>query len=173
MSRNIQKSRSESGLEFSERGMEMTKDRKSIWLMALVGFIWLGAVRAGEIDPKAVGVLTPGQVTWAEARNGSSASATIYGDPAKEGLYIQLMKWHPHHNSMPHSHPHDRIITVLSGTWWVGTGTKYDMESTVPMTAGTVVTDYGNQIHYDGAKDEECTLEIVGMGPATSVPAPK
>lgn len=139
---------------------------------ALGAFGWLGTIRAGELDPKAVGFLKPGDVKWVESRNGASASALIYGDPTKEGLYIQLMKWHAHHNSTPHSHPHDRFITVLSGIWWVGTGAKYDMDSTVPMTAGTVVTDYANEIHYDGAKDSDCVLEIVGMGPATTTPAP-
>jgi quercetin dioxygenase-like cupin family protein len=132
---------------------------------------WLGTARAGEIDSKAVAILKPAEIKWVESRNGSSASATLYGDPTKEGLYIQLMKWHPHHNSMPHSHPHDRVITVLSGTWWKGTG-KYDMESTVPLGPGTVVTDYANEFHYDGAKDEECVLEVVGIGPATTMPAP-
>ena len=41
----------------------------------------------------------------------------------------------------------------------------------VAMPAGTFVTHFGKQIHYDGAKDEEALLEIVGMGPATSTPA--
>ena len=147
--------------------------RRLVLVAAVLGFFgWLGTVRAGELDPKAVGMLKPGDVKWVESRNGASASALIYGDPSKEGLYIQLMKWHAHHNSTPHSHPHDRFITVISGIWWVGTGTKYDMDSTVPMTAGTVVTDYANEIHYDGAKDSDCVLEIVGMGPATTTPAP-
>ena len=39
------------------------------------------------------------------------------------------------------------------------------------MKAGSVVTHFGKQVHYDGAKDEEVVLEIVGMGPATSTPA--
>jgi len=39
------------------------------------------------------------------------------------------------------------------------------------MRAGTIVTHYGNQIHYDGAKDDEAVLEIVGIGPAASTPA--
>jgi hypothetical protein len=29
----------------------------------------------------------------------------------------------------------------------------------------------GKEIHYDGAKDEECILLITGMGPATGVGA--
>jgi hypothetical protein len=39
------------------------------------------------------------------------------------------------------------------------------------MPAGTFVKHTGKQIHYDGAKDEECLIEIVGMGPATSTDA--
>jgi hypothetical protein len=82
-----------------------------------------------------------------------------------------LTKWHPHNMSRPHFHPNDRYITVISGTWWKGTGTKYDPDSTVPIPAGSFVTDVANGIHYDGAKDEEVVLEIVGMGPATAIPA--
>ena len=37
--------------------------------------------------------------------------------------------------------------------------------------AGSFVTHYGKEIHYDGARDEDCVLQIVGMGPATSTPA--
>ncbi len=40
-----------------------------------------------------------------------------------------------------------------------------------PAPAGSFVTHTGNEIHYDGAKDEGCILEIVGMGPATSTAA--
>jgi len=41
-----------------------------------------------------------------------------------------------------------------------------------PVPAGSFVTHYGNEIHYDGAKDEDTVLQIVGIGPATSTPAP-
>jgi hypothetical protein len=33
------------------------------------------------------------------------------------------------------------------------------------------VTHFGKQIHYDGAKDGDCVLEIVGMGPAAATQA--
>ena len=33
------------------------------------------------------------------------------------------------------------------------------------------ITHYGKEIHYDGAKDGDVILQIVGMGPATSTPA--
>ena len=62
----------------------------------------------------------------------------------------------------------DRFITVVKGTWWVGTGTKFDPATTIPMREGTIVKHFGNQVHYDGAKDEEVTVLIVGEGLATS-----
>ena len=86
-------------------------------------------------------------------------------------MYVTLTKWKPGNMSRPHSHPNDRYITVLSGTWWVGTGTTFDPGSTTPVPAGSFVTHFGKQIHYDGAKDEEVILQIVGIGPATSTSA--
>jgi oxalate decarboxylase/phosphoglucose isomerase-like protein (cupin superfamily) len=84
---------------------------------------------------------------------------------------VVLNKWLPGNMSRPHWHPNDRVITVLKGTWWVGTGEKFDPDSTVPMPAGTVVTHFGKEVHYDGAKDGEAWLVIVGEGPATGTPA--
>jgi quercetin dioxygenase-like cupin family protein len=97
----------------------------------------------------------------------------LVGDPSKPGLYIVLTKWHAHHNSRPHSHPNDRYITVLSGTWWVNTGSNYDPDHMVPMPAGSYVVHPGGHVHYDGAKDGDAVLEIVGMGPATTTSAEK
>jgi hypothetical protein len=37
--------------------------------------------------------------------------------------------------------------------------------------AGSYVIHYANKIHYDGAKNEECVIQVWGMGPATSTPA--
>lgn len=124
---------------------------------------------APELDPKAINIQIPSDIKW--ERRGGSESATLVGDPSKPGLYVVLQKWLPHNNSRPHFHPNDRYITVLSGTWWVNTGPKYDPDGMKPVPAGSFVVHYAKQIHYDGAKDEPCVLEIVGMGPATATPA--
>src|SRR6516164_2033826 len=116
-------------------------------------FTWLGAVQGAigvsDLNPAAITITPPKDIKWVEG-NGGSATATLAGDPSKPGIYVQLNKWHPHKNSRPHSHPNDRYITVLSGTWWVGTGSKFDPESTVPMPAGSFVTHFAKGIHYDG-----------------------
>jgi hypothetical protein len=50
-------------------------------------------------------------------------------------------------------------------------GSGVRSESTVPAPAGSYVIHYAHQIHYDGTKDEECIIQVWGMGPATSMPA--
>ena len=138
----------------------------------VIGFIGIGAVRtAADLDPKAIAIQLPKEIKWVRTANGGAETAQVVGDPAKPGLYVVLQKWLPHNNSRPHFHPNDRYITVLSGTWWVGTGSHYNYDTTTPLPAGSFVTHYGNQVHYDGAKDGDVILEIVGMGPETPTAA--
>jgi hypothetical protein len=139
-------------------------------IAALTMFAGVFSVNAAQPDPKVLAYQLPDKIHWT-GNPGGAQQAVLVGDPSKPGLYVVLTKWTPHHMSHPHFHPNNRYITVISGTWWVGTGTKYDPDSTTPIPAGSFVTHYGKQIHYDGAKDQEVTLEIVGMGPATSTPA--
>jgi hypothetical protein len=130
----------------------------------------IGPAAAVELDPAAVIYKLPDQIKWVD--RGGNENAVLVGDPSKPGLYVVLNKWKAgNHFSRPHFHPNDRFITVLSGTWWVGSGTKYNPDNTVPMPAGTFVTHFGKQVHFDGAKDVDAVLLIVGEGPATSTPA--
>jgi len=41
------------------------------------------------------------------------------------------------------------------------------------MPPGSFVTHYGKQVHWDGAKDEDAVLLIMGEGPATATPVPE
>ena len=127
----------------------------------LLLFGWIGSVRAADLDPKAITIQLPNQIKWVESPDGS-ASAVVRGDPTQPGEYALLIKWHAHHMSRPHFHPNDRFVTVISGTWWVGTGTKFDPEGTKPVPPGSFVLHTAKQVHYDGAKDQEVMLQIVG-----------
>jgi hypothetical protein len=123
-----------------------------------------------DLDPKAISIRLPEQIQLKTSSSGA-AEAILVGDPAKPGLYVVLTKWTAHHNSRPHFHPNDRFITVVSGTWWVATGRKYDPEHMQPLPTGSFVTHFAKEVHYDGAKDADVILEIVGMGPETPTPA--
>lgn len=152
--------------------MITTSIPRRFWLLALLAALTvpLSSARVPDLNPSALAYKLPEQIHWTDDPMGLK-SAVLYGDPSKPGLYIMLVKWTPHHMSRPHFHPSDRFITVLSGTWWVGTGAKFEPDGTVPLPAGTFVTHFGKQIHYDGAKDVEAVLQIVGEGPATATPA--
>jgi hypothetical protein len=157
---------------YREETMPASWIPRRYWLVAasIASVLLLGSARATDLNPVALSYKLPNQITWSDEPSGAKA-AVLLGDPSKPGLYIILVKWTPHHMSHPHWHPNDRFITVLSGTWWVGTGTKFEPDSTHPMPPGSFVTHFGKQIHYDGAKDEEVVLEIVGEGPQTATPA--
>jgi quercetin dioxygenase-like cupin family protein len=151
----------------------MTFTRRQSALLPIMALVQLsGLARAAELNPAAVTYKLPDQIPWSPPSPAGVQGAVLVGDPEKEGLYVQMVKWLAgNHFSHPHFHPHDRFITVLKGTWWVGTGTKFDPDATVPMPAGTFVTHYGQQVHFDGAKDEDAVLLIVGEGPGTATPA--
>ena len=150
----------------------MTKRIRLLTLVACQAIIAVTVSQAqGHVDPKAVGIVTPAEIKWVKNAAGTNEQAILFGDPSKPGPYVMRIKWLPPNNmSRPHVHPNDRFFVVLSGTWWVGSGTKFDPASTVPVRAGSYVVHYANQPHYDGAKDEETVIQVWGMGPNTSTP---
>jgi hypothetical protein len=138
--------------------------------MALAGMPSPGS--AAELNPAAVIYKLPEQIPWGPVNDRGAQSAVVVGDPTKPGFYAVYNKWTKgNHFSRPHFHPNDRYIVVLQGTWWVGSGPKFDPASTTPMPAGSFVTHFGKQVHWDGAKDEDAVLLIMGEGPATSIAA--
>jgi hypothetical protein len=129
----------------------------------------LGFASAAELNPAAVTYKLPDQIPWGPVNAAGAQSAVVLGDPTKPGFYMVYNKWTKgNHFSRPHFHPNDRYIVVLQGTWWVGSGPKFDPQNTVPMPAGSFVTHYAKQVHWDGAKDEDAILLIMGEGPSTT-----
>ena len=144
-----------------------------LFLMVVVSLFAPGPAFAADVDRSAVDFKTPAEIKWVRNASGTNESALLFGDPSKPGPYVVRLKWLPGNMSRPHFHPNDRFFVVLSGTWWVGTGEKFDPDRTVPMPAGSYVVHYGGKVHFDGAKNEETVIQVWGMGPATSTPAEK
>ena len=128
---------------------------------------------AAQIDSKAVEFITPENIKWVRNAAGTNETAVLFGDPEKPGPYVIRLRWLPGNMSRPHYHENDRFFVVISGTWWLGTGEKFDPDSTVPAPAGSYVIHKARQVHYDGAKKEPTVIQVWGMGPATSIPAEK
>lgn len=125
----------------------------------------------GDIDRHAVEFVAPADMKFVRNAEGTNETVVLFGDPSKPGPYVIRLRWLPGNMSRPHFHNNDRFVAVISGTWWLGTGPKYDPDSTVPVTAGTYVFHRGGELHYDGAKDEEAVIQIWGIGPVTTTAA--
>src|SRR5829696_3155686 len=73
-------------------------------------------------------LLTPADVKWQEGPASlprGTKMAILEGDPAKEGPFVLRMKLPDGFRVMPHTHPKDERVTVLSGTLYLGEGAKF------------------------------------------------
>jgi quercetin dioxygenase-like cupin family protein len=123
------------------------------------------------IDRNARDFKLPDQIEWKGRPGSANQSATVFGNPSSPGFVVQFLKRGPNDWARPHSHPYDRIITVLQGTFLIGTGTNYDRNNTVALGPGSVVKDFANQMHFDGTGSDGATIEIITMGPTSAAPS--
>jgi quercetin dioxygenase-like cupin family protein len=93
------------------------------------------------------------------------ADMNVFGDPSKPGMYVYRNRFAPGRTSRPHFHDQDRYVTVIKGTWWTGEGDVFQPDKMVPIKAGGFMFHPAGYHHYDGAKDEEVIVQIMGMGP--------
>ncbi|TDI23031.1 MAG: hypothetical protein E2P06_10930 [Acidobacteria bacterium] len=97
-----------------------------------------------------------------------SRSVSILGQGSQPGMYVQRITFAAGSGTRPHFHDQARYITVITGTWWVAIGPEaatYDPDKMMPMTAGRFLFEPANGIHYDQARDEAVTVQIMGLGP--------
>lgn len=115
----------------------------------------------------------PEQLRWQALPDSYGVQmATISGDPAGRGIYVQRVRFPPHVMDRPHWHPNDRYVTVLKGTWYTGTGATFDPARAVPLPPGSFMFHPAKALHWDGSNsDEEVIVQISGMGPADTTPA--
>jgi quercetin dioxygenase-like cupin family protein len=90
--------------------------------------------------------------------------AIIKGDPSKEGMYVVRLKVPAGFKIAPHSHPNDENVTVLSGSFNIGTGDKADPEKGALVKAGGYSYVAKGMTHYAWFT-EETVLQLHGMGP--------
>lgn len=107
-----------------------------------------------------------GEESWEPAFELGIQATTVAGDPGAPGIYVLRVQWPPNVMSLPHTHPEDRHVTVLSGTWWTGTGETWDPSTAVPLRPGDYMLHPAGMVHWDGSKDEPTIIEIVGYGPS-------
>jgi len=103
----------------------------------------------------------------------TGGSVKVFGDPAKPGMYVYRNRFAPGQTSRPHFHDQDRYVTVIKGTWWTGEGDVFEPDKMVPIKTGGFMFHPAGYHHYDGAKDEEVIVQIMGMGPVETTQTEK
>jgi mannose-6-phosphate isomerase-like protein (cupin superfamily) len=126
----------------------------------------------GQELPQGVVMLNAAKAQWVKSPTGTGERANIYGDQAKPGPYLYLTKSGPGRSgaSQPHTHPDNRTYTVISGTWYVGFGTKYDESKLIALTAGSYYTEPAGVPHFVLTRDEGVVVQIGGTGPSRQIP---
>ena len=136
--------------------------------LAVVLALFTVSARA-EKDKAGFVRVTPEDVKWTDRPGYDGVKfAVIQGDPTKPGIYVVRAKFAPGAMTRPHWHPEDRYVIVVQGTWYTGEGDTFDPEKTVPLKAGSFMMHPAKAHHFDGAKDEEVIVQIIGMGPSNT-----
>ena len=90
----------------------------------------------------------------------------LEGDPAKEGPFTMRLRLPDGYRIPPHFHGGVEHVTVISGTFNVGMGEKFDRAATKPMPAGTFGYWPPPMRHFAWAQGETI-LQLHGIGPWT------
>ena len=94
---------------------------------------------------------------------------TIFGDPGKPGMYVQLLKCAPGQRIAAHHHAGDRVATVLSGSWNFGYGEKFDEAKLQHLPIGSIYTEPDRAPHFAMVGDQTGIVQITGYGPTDTV----
>ncbi len=90
--------------------------------------------------------------------------AVIKGDPTKEGMYVVRLKVPAGFKIAAHTHPNDENVTVLSGSFNIGTGDKLDEKNGENVKAGGYSFVGRGMTHYAWFT-EDTVLQLHGIGP--------
>ena len=135
--------------------------------ISLVAVLAGAAARAeGPAAPADHTAMAPDQIKWGDVPPifaKGAKMAVLFGDPSKDGLFIVRLKMPANYKVMPHWHPTDENVTVLSGSFAIGMGDKLDPK-TKALGAGAFVSLPAKMHHY-AFTTKDTVVEVSAMGP--------
>lgn len=140
----------------------------SNWLAVLALCMIVSDACAAEELPEGAVRITTEELKWRPGRVPGHEIAQLVGDSTKPGPYVERVKFPPNSISQAHSHPESRMYTVISGTWYVGYGDKFDPSKLKALPPGSFYTEPANVIHFSQIKDDGVVVQIVGNGPTAT-----
>ena len=118
--------------------------------------------------------LTPSEFDFAGGHKGGTGTSgvkgietvVLKGDPKRPGLYTILLRVPAHTRIAAHTHPDDRVATVISGTWRIGYGQTFREDRLKALTPGSFYTEPAGDSHFAETKATPVVVEITGYGPS-------
>jgi hypothetical protein len=100
----------------------------------------------------------------------TSSIGVVSGDPSKPGAPFVLRIANRANQIVPvHWHPEDENITVVQGTWYLGSGDKFDRKLLREMNVG----DYAlmpKKMHHFAWSKTDTIIQVHGIGPFQVIP---
>ena len=113
------------------------------------------------------GLFLPADVKWGDAPNAlptGAKLAVLEGDPFKEGPFTMRLRMSGGYQIPPHWHAKIEHVTVISGTFNLGMGEKFDQSAGRTMPAGTFAFLAPQTRHFAWATGET-VIQLHGVGP--------
>ena len=129
--------------------------------LLLLGFSVLLAGSAAQSQ------MNPGQLKWGPgppALPAGAQLAVLSGDPAKAGLFTIRLRFPAGYRVMPHRHPSDELVTVISGETALGMGRAFNPSRATRMVQGGFVVAPANMNHYAFTRTG-AIIQITARGP--------
>lgn len=92
----------------------------------------------------------------------------IQGNETADGLYVLRVRLASGSRIPPHSHPDQRISTVLSGILYVGFGEVFSQDALVAVKSGDAYVAPANTPHFLWAKEGTVEYQETGLGPTAT-----
>ena len=123
------------------------------------------ALIRGQQGEKDIVGITQTQVEWFTPSyyTDGRQRAQLYGDSSKGGPWIDRVKIPAGKHVGAHTHPQDELVTVIEGTWFVGSGNKYDPAKLQGYSAGSFVLIPAGLPHFVAAKENAVIVQLSGV----------
>ena len=108
----------------------------------------------------------PEDVQFPDAPSGTTKTITLFGDPRTEGLYVTRTLIPKGTQTIPHTHPDSRMVTVLSGVCYYGRGEVFDENRTMSFPPGSFFTEPAGVPHFIWAKEGDVIVQTTAIGPS-------
>jgi quercetin dioxygenase-like cupin family protein len=131
----------------------------------LLAVTFVGGTHA---EDSGIRTVKPGSLALTPQKAGPS-SAFVLGSTKQSGLYVITALYPFGLKSTPHVHPDQRVMTVISGTFYAGTGDRFDESKVQALPPGSILIIPPNTLHWGWAKDGDVVVQEVGVGPTGTI----